>query len=270
MITIFGSHGYMGSALAVECSARGIQWQPGNRAHTGEMIHQIKHSVLVINAAAFIPSPSVDACSRFKNETVSGNVILPTYIKHICYEYGIPLIHLSTGCLFDEQREYSEKDTPTRGWDGHCGFYVGTKLMAESIVREWQRHYILRLRLPFDEVDHPRNYLSKLMAFDRVYDHVNSLTHRGDFAKWALSLWQNDAPYGTYHCCNRGRIAACDVVTAMSLRGMMPKQPEFVRDSGTTGAKLNVNKLSEVMNADVTVRPVHEAISESLGNWRHV
>src|SRR6476646_5658788 len=155
MILIFGVHGYMGSAIASECDRRGIEWERGK--HNEWDGDQLLRCELAINAAAYIPSPTVDACKDNPNQTITGNVLWPDKLARACDYCRIPLIHLSTGCVFDEQREYSEDDPPTRGYDGYCGFYVGTKLLAERLVREFEQHYILRLRLPFDEVAHPRN-----------------------------------------------------------------------------------------------------------------
>ena len=174
-------------------------------------------------------------------------------------------MHLSTGCLFDEQREYDEQDDTTRGWDGYCGFYVGTKLLAESIVHTYDKHYILRLRLPFDEVDHPRNYLTKLTKFDKVFQHVNSLTHRGDFAKWALDLWEKKAPFGTYHCVNSGQISAKALTMNLAMNGLIPSMPQFAVSPDTTGAWLSNAKLAAAIGP---VRSVHEAVAESISNWR--
>lgn len=265
MIIIFGSRGYVGSAIGTECGSRGLDWREGKRGATPDVLNQIQNVDLAINCAAYIPSPTVDACKLNKDETILGNVIWPYTLSEACQWADVPLIHLSTACLFDEQREYSETDSPTRDWNGYCGEYVGGKLLAEKLVSKNPKHYILRLRLPFDEVDHPRNYLSKLAKFDRVYEHLNSLTHRGDFAKWALDLWEQRGEFGTYHCVNQGQISAYDLVMAMSLRGMMAKVPEFVKSPGTTGARLSVDKL---LNAGVDVRPVSEAVMESLKNWK--
>lgn len=273
MILIFGSRGYMGSAIVRECERRGLPWLRGQREEIRwndeikGVINQLMTSraELVINAAAYIPMPTVDACKDHQNETIEGNVLWPLLLSQACAFVGKPLMHLSTGCLFDEQREYTEEDTPTRGWDGYCGFYVGTKLQAERWVAKFARCYILRLRLPFDEVDHPRNYLSKLTKFERVFEHVNSLTHRGDFAKWALDLWGKRAPFGTYHCVNTGQIEATAMVINMALKGMIPKMPTFVRSPETTGARLSNAKL---VSAIGPVRNVLEAVADSITHWR--
>lgn len=267
MITIFGSSGYMGSALVEECHRRKIKWKQGRHGSSAEAMEQIHGSDMVVNCCAFIPSPTVDACRFRKGETIVGNILWPYILRDACEWTGKPLAHLSTGCLFDEQREYTEGDAPTRGWDGYCGFYVGTKILCEQIVREYEKHYILRLRLPFDEIDHPKNYLTKLTKFEQVYEHTNSLTHRGDFAKWVLDLWENKAPWGTYNCVNEGQIPALDIAKKMLFRGIITKLPVFVKSEGTTGARLSCTKLQ---SAGVKVRPVEEAAADALKNWKHV
>ena len=260
MIQIWGSTGYMGSAIAAECERRGLKWIAGNR----RIPVPSAGCSLAINCAAYIPTPTVDACKLNKDETFLGNVIFPTLLSVACARCDIPLIHLSTACLFDEQHEYSETDASTRGWDGYCGFYVGTKLLTEKMISTITKHYILRLRLPFDESSHPRNYLNKLAGFNNVFEHVNSLTHRGDFAKWTLDLWEKRAPFGTYHCCNYGQISASEVVTKMLNKGIITKLPEFVDMPDTTGARLSVKKLT---GAGIKVRHVEEAVDEAINNY---
>lgn len=267
MIMIFGCTGYMGSAIAAECDRRGLEWLPGFRGSFMSVLGRLKEigPDLVINAAAFIPSPTVDACNNFKEYTIQGNVVLPQLLAMACDFSSVPLMHLSTGCLFDEQREYTEEDKPTRGWDGYCGFYVGTKLMAEANVRLCEEHYILRLRLPFDEVDHPRNYLSKLASFGRVFEHTNSLTHRGDFAKWALDLWEKRATFGTYNCVNTGQISAEDTIACLAYKGLIPAMQQLVKSPDTTGARLSNAKMVAAIGP---VRSVQEAVGSAVHNWK--
>lgn len=267
MILIYGSHGFMGSAIVDECQRRGLVCVRGHRDHIKDEVWKVAdHGGVVINAAAFIPSPTVDACKLHVGETLEGNVLFLALLRDECSRFNVPIMHLSTGCLFNEEREYTEDDQPTRGWDGYCGFYVGTKLMAEKLARQYDRHYILRLRLPFDGQNHPRNYLTKLLSFERVFLHINSLTHRGDFAKWVLDLWQNDAPHGTYHCVNKGHVSAAWLVSQLRLAGLMEKCPAFVETKDTSGAILSTAKLEAHVKE---VRSVVDAVQDSLKHWKH-
>lgn len=265
---LFGCTGFMGSAIAAECDRRGIEWCPGFRIPFSEVAERLIdiRPTLVINAAAYIPIPTVDECKNDLDRTIEGNVVWPSQLAYECKRHDILIAQLSTGCLFDERDEYTEESRPTRGWNGYCGTYVGTKLLAERLVRIHEKHYILRLRLPFDEVDNPRNYLSKLASFETVYDHVNSLTHRGDFAKWALDLWEKRAAFGTYHMVNTGQISAIETVADMINKGVKPPtMPKISKPNGTTGARLSNAKLVAAIGP---VRSVHEAVDDALNNWK--
>lgn len=272
-LLILGASGYLGSAFVRECEQRGLEFYAAHLAddcygdHPGlSTLMEQEKPTLVINCAAYIPSPTVDACKDHPFETWLSNASLPCLLAMTCQDYNVPLMHLSTGCLFDQQREYTEDDVPTRGWQGYCGFYVGTKIAAEQIVSKIPQHYILRLRLPFDEFDHPRNYLSKLASFKTVFDHVNSLTHRGDFVKAALDLWKLRAPFGTYHVACEGQVTARQLMMGMLSRGMVKLCPDIVEHE-MTGCRLSVAKLKA---AGVKVRTVEEALEESLDNWKKI
>jgi dTDP-4-dehydrorhamnose reductase len=262
-VIVFGVKGFIGSALLKECSRRGIECKRGVRGTVWGVKEQLIGCDLAVNCAAYIPVPSVDACKDNPDETIFGNVVWPSILRDACRAYSTPMVHLSTACLFDEQREYSETDTPTRGWNGHCGMYVGSKKLSERVVAEYDRHYILRLRLPFDEFNNPRNYLRKLLSFTSVFEHTNSLSHRGDFAKAALDLWELRAPYGIYHVANPGFITASETLMKMQNRGIFGVQHRMVA-SETTGCTLSVKKL---LDAGVKIRPVGEAVDDALKNW---
>lgn len=261
----------MADALFREMNTRGIEWLENSRPCENlgflQMMAMMSRQEidLVINTAAYVPLPSVDLCKIDPTRTILGNVAFPNMLANGCQQYSIPLMHLSTACLYDESREYTEEDEPTRGWNGYCGTYVGSKLAAESVVRDYPKHYILRLRLPFDEVDHPRNYLSKLASFGKIYNHLNSLTHRGDFASWTLDLWEKRAPFGTYHMVNTYQISASDTVHKLWESGIPLKDFVVVNPEGTTGARLSNAKL---VSAIGPVRSVQEAVADAINNWK--
>ena len=96
---------------------------------------------------------------------------------------------------------------------------------------------------------------------------MNSLTHRGDLAKWALDLWEKRAPFGTYHCVNSGQISAKAVTMNMGMQGLIPKLPEFAPSDDTTGAWLSNAKLAAAIGP---IRSVHEAVADAVNNWRKV
>ena len=49
--------------------------------------------------------------------------------------------------------------------------------MAEDCLNDVKKKYIWRIRLPFDEIDHPRNYLTKLMRFEKLVEAAGHGLH---------------------------------------------------------------------------------------------
>ena len=125
------------------------------------------------------------------------------------------------------------------------------------------QHYIWRLRIPFDQFDNPRNYLSKVQNYPKVYDNVNSLSHRGDFVAACLDLWQKRAPFGTYNVTNPGFVSTRQVV-AMIQRILKPaarpsSSGPTTRNSTGVAAKTPrsncVLDVSKLLAAGVTTPP---------------
>lgn len=273
MILLLGHTGYIGSAFVREIDRRKLKmtwFQSGHESYCkrdilAEGIRSAKPDV-IINCAAYIPKPSVALCNKNPSQTIGSNILLPGRLANIAQQLDIPFIHISTGCLYDDKRVYSEADPPQRGFGGHCGMYVGAKLWAEELVSEWHKHYILRIRLPFDEIDSDRNYLSKLARYDQIYDHVNSLTHRGDFVKAALDLYEAEAAFGIYNVVNDGGESAAVIAGQLISAGIRSKDKpvEFI-PGPCAGCVLSIDKLKSI---GVKMRPIHAAIEDAIKNWR--
>ncbi len=268
MIALIG-HGYIGSAFAKEINRLGLIHQHLSHEDVGGFWKAHEHfknhrPTLVINCAAFIPPESVSLCDKHPAETITGNTIFPAMLAHVCQDQGIPLAHISTGCLWSDGREHPEDDPPQRAFSGYCGFYIGAKILSEQCVRQYPQHYVWRIRLPFDEYDCARNYLRKLADFKEVFDHDNSLSHRGDFVRACLDLWKIRAPFGTYNVMNPGSVRAKNIIDRLLVKGIRSFPCKIV--SGVGGdTKVNVEKL---LSTGVSIRPVEEALSDSLNNWQ--
>jgi dTDP-4-dehydrorhamnose reductase len=260
-ILLLGSTGYIGSEFLRQIAKRG--WHVDVK-HYWEAPPIISGYDLCINAAAYVAQPSVSVCDAFKAATFIGNTCLPTRLAQVCEVGNVPLLHLSTACLYDEAKNYEETDRPTRSFDGHCGTYLLSKWLAEMEVTRWEKNLICRIRLPFDQFHNERNYLSKVIRYPQVYDHVNSLSHRADCVKAMLDLVTMRAPFGIYNICNPGQISARQVVAMLGKKGLLKQDPEFV-PGPCPGCTLSTEKL---LSAGVKIRPLEEAVVEAIENWQ--
>ena len=313
MILLLGATGYIGQAFGRELEKRGEKFAVLRRSDMDysrfdlllKHLQTVKPS-FVASAAGYTGKPNVDACETARAETLQGNTLLPQTIAHACAAAGIPWGHVSSGCIYSGAKiehegrmsvekdltrpdvkpliaknlavvhGFTETDEPNFSFrQPPCSFYSGTKALAEEAIAGIGRSYIWRLRIPFDEFDSPRNYLSKVQRYPKVYDNVNSVSHRADFVSACLDLWKLRAPFGIYNVTNPGFVTTREVVHAVE-RVLKPDRPfefwasdeEFYRVAAKTPRSNCVLDTSKLLAAGVKIRPVHEAIEDSLKHWQ--
>jgi len=313
MILLLGASGYIGAAFANELRRRRKDFLAVARKEVDYTrfdklldLLKAKKPEFLINAAGYTGKPNVDACELAKADTLAGNTLLPQTIAHACAAAGVPWGHVSSGCIFSgakivengkarvekdltrpELRALAEKspsaihgftetDTPNFSFrDGPCSFYSGSKALAEEAIAGIGRSYIWRLRIPFDEFDNARNYLSKVQRYAKVYDNVNSISHRADFVRACLDTWELRVPSGIYNVTNPGFVTTRQVVALIESR-LQPRRKfefwandaEFYATAGRTPRSNCVMDVSKLLAAGVKVRPVKEALEDSLKNWK--
>jgi len=313
MILLLGASGYIGEAFVRELQRRKSNFRPLSRKQVDYSRFDVLLKFLketkpefVVNVAGFTGKPNVDACEIARADTLAGNALLPQTIADACAACNIPWGHVSSGCVFsgakvtvngqtrtekdltrpdlrslveqspDAIHGFTETDTPNFTFrDPPCSFYSGTKALGEEAIAGIGQSYIWRLRIPFDEFDSMRNYLSKLQRYEKVYDNVNSISHRSDFARACLDLWDRRAPFGIYNVTNPGFVTTRQVVDLVEKILKPAKRfefwqndTEFYRRAAKTLRSNCVLDVSKLLATGVKVRPVIEAIEDSLRRWK--
>lgn len=311
MIVVLGASGYIGEAFVRELQKRGEAFLPISRAdlnyaNFGELLKFLRERkpAFLINTAGYTGKPNVDACETAKADTLAGNVLLPLTIAQACEVAGIPWGHVSSGCIYsgakvmeggkmrterdmtrpelralvekspEAIRGFTEEDAPNFSFRAPpCSFYSGAKALAEEAIAGVGKSYGWRLRIPFDEFDNARNYLSKVQRYPKVYDNVNSISHRADFVKACLDLWKRRAPFGVYNITNPGFVTTRRVVELLEEILRTGRRFEFwkndeefyrVAKAPRSNCVLDVSKL---LAAGVQLAPVEEALERALRQW---
>jgi dTDP-4-dehydrorhamnose reductase len=315
MILVLGATGYIGQAFATELRQRGITFVPLTRKALDytqfdllfDYVRKVKPE-LIINAAGYTGRPNVDACEMARADTFQGNTLFPQMVARVCLLTNTALGHVSSGCifsgakvlangerkveknlgdprlqqLFNTQPErfygFTELDEPNFSFRSPpCSFYSGTKALAEEGLRVFDHVYIWRLRIPFDEFDHPRNYLSKIQHYRKVYDNINSLSHRGDFVRACLDLWERRAPYGIYNVTNPGAVSTREVVEMIG-KILKPRRifefwkndAEFYSLAARTPRSNCILDVSRLQAAGVKIRSAKDALRSALLKWQPI
>ncbi|MCX6874500.1 MAG: sugar nucleotide-binding protein [Verrucomicrobia bacterium] len=313
MILLLGASGYIGHAFKEALQVRGEEFRTLSRSQLDYTRFEALYPFLkdhrpsfIVNAAGYTGKPNVDACETAKADTLLGNTLFPQALAHACAMLDIPWGHVSSGCIFvgcqvaTENGWVTEKDmtrpevralaktspAKLRGFDETmtpnfsfrdppCSFYSGTKALGEEVIRDVGNNYIWRLRIPFDEIDNQRNYLSKILRYAKTYDNLNSLSHRGDFVTACLDMWLDRVPFGTYNVTNPGFVSTGEVL-AMIKAILKPSRDfvfwkddaEFYRQGAVALRSNCIMDTTKLLAAGIRMRPVHAAIESALSNWQ--
>ncbi len=313
MILLLGASGYIGQAFERELQRRGVPFRSLSRRQVDytqfetlrKFLSETRPSFLV-NAAGYTGKPNVDACETARADTLQGNTLFPLTLAHACAVANVPWGHVSSGCIYagawvtENGQRCEEKDLmrpELRGLLGSnrnaitgflegdepnfsfrrppCSFYSGTKALAEEALAGASQAYVWRLRIPFDEIDNARNYLTKVQRYSKVYDNVNSLSHRGDFVRACLDLWERRAPFGTYNVTNPGFVTTRQVIERIE-KTLRPDRKfefwaddeEFYKVAAKTPRSNCVLDVSKLLATGVKLRSVEDALEDSLQSWK--
>lgn len=287
MILLLGGSGYVGSAYQRHFRKLGIMYESCGRADLDcRDLDSLtawlwrKRPEFLINAAGYTGRPNVDACEFHKAECLFANAVLPGMIRQACERVGVAWGHVSSGCIYNGARAdgsgFTEEDEPNFTFrHNNCSFYSGTKALAEEILQGAQQCYIWRLRIPFNNIDSPRNYLSKLMRYERLLDVRNSLSQLDEFVRATWECWQGRLPFGIYNVTNPGSVTTREVVQLILESGVVNKpfrffdsEEQFMREAAVTPRSNCVLDSSKIRSAGIQLTEVRDAIREALRTWQ--
>jgi len=288
MIVVLGGTGYVGQAICRTLEKRAedhLVLSRENLDYTNprtltEFLRESRPSFL-INAAGYTGVPNVDACERNRTECLEANAVLPGRIRQACEAAEVPWGHISSGCIYSGplpgNRGYKETDPPNFCFrSDNCSFYSGTKALGEECLDGAENLFVWRLRIPFSNIDSNRNYISKLLRYQRLLDARNSLTMLDEFAEACWKSYRRRFPFGTYNVTNTGAVTTRQVVEL--IRKHLPtkksfeffeNEEEFARDVAIAPRSNCILDNSKLRDCGIEMRPVVDAIEWSLMNWQH-
>jgi dTDP-4-dehydrorhamnose reductase len=287
MIYLLGGSGYVGGAYQALFRRKGMAFRNLRRSEVDYTDAGTLRAALLrdkpeflINAAGYTGKPNVDACELHKAECLLGNAVLPGIVAQACAEAGVPWGHVSSGCIYSGDgpggNGFTELDPPNFTFRaGPCSFYSGTKGLGEEVLAGQPSLFIWRLRIPFDSVDNPRNYLAKLMRYSRLLEATNSISQLDEFVEATLACWTRRVPFGVYNVTNPGRVTTREVVDLIRRSGVSSKEfsffsseAEFMQTAAKTPRSNCVLDSSKLEGAGIRLTPVREAVERDLRAWK--
>jgi dTDP-4-dehydrorhamnose reductase len=287
MFVLVGASGFIGSKFAEVLASRGLKFCGLSRTEVdyadASVLRdwmRVERPRFLINAAGYTGKPNVDACEHNKAECLMGNAVLPGRIREVCEEMGVPWGHVSSGCTFSGRRPdgggWLETDSPNFSFRSPpCSFYSGTKALGEEVLYGASDCYVWRLRIPFNHENTSRNYLRKLLNYDRLHEAENSVSHLDEFVEACLDCFEKGLEYGIYNMTNPGAVTTRQVTEWMLEEGVTTKEFDFfddeeafMQDAAATPRSNCVLDSSKLEAAGIFLRPVEEAIRRSLSEMK--
>jgi dTDP-4-dehydrorhamnose reductase len=283
MFVLVGSSGFIGSKFTEILAGRGLEFCGLSRTEVdyadASVLRdwmRVKRPRFLINAAGYTGKPNVDACEHHKAECLMGNAVLPGRIREVCEELSVPWGHVSSGCTYSGRRSdgggWLETDPPNFSFRSQpCSFYSGTKALGEEVLDGASNCYVWRLRIPFNHENTARNYLCKVLNYDRLLEAENSVSHLDEFVEACLDCFDKGVDYGIYNMTNPGAITTRQVTEWMLEEGITTKkfdffedEESFLRDAASTPRSNCVLDSGKLESAGIFLRPVEEAVRSSL------
>lgn len=226
---------------------------------------------LVLNAGGFT---KVDPAESQAEEAYALNRDGPAALARICASAGIPLIHVSTDCVFDGRKPapYTPEDIPNP-----LSVYGRSKLEGEEAVAiHCRKHLVVRVSWVFSE--HADNFVRTMLNLARqrqtisvVSDQTGYPTYCPDLAAGLLAMAEQvlaprfDA-WGTYHLAGRAETDRASMAEAIfaesrSLGGPSAKVVPILTRNYPTPAE-------RPLNARLACEKAGENFGLQLPDWR--
>lgn len=140
------------------------------------------------------------------------NSEVPKQLSMIANELNIPLVHFSTGYVFNgEQLGYKESDLPDP-----ISVYAKSKLAGEQeVLQSCEKGYVIRTNSVFGQAG--TSAMSKASFIDKVIekakttneltlvdDEILSVAYTPDLVKFVITVINEGYPKGVYHAVNEG------------------------------------------------------------------
>ncbi len=253
-----GKTGWFGQKIVKLLQEQGHQAICGearleNRESTIAEIERINPD-FVINSAGITGRPNIDWCEDHRPETIRANIIGALNLADVTFLKGIHLTHIGTGCYYDydeahpkySNKGFKEEDAPNH----YTSFYCESKIYFEKLVMNYPHILHLRVRMPVTSDWHPRNFIVKIITYERVINEPNSLSILEDLLPIALDMTLKGKK-GDYNFVNPGVMSHNEILELykeivdpnFTWKNFTVAEQDKVLKAGRSNCELDVTKL---------------------------
>jgi 3,5-epimerase/4-reductase len=143
-------------------------------------------------------------------ENVRDNLYSPLVLAILSKKYNIHFTYLGTGCIFDYDDEHTIYSKSKFDENNKPNFFGSSYSIVKGFTDELMHLFDdsvlnLRIRMPITDKLEPRNFITKILSYEKICSIPNSMTVLDDLLPIALDLAINNKT-GTINLTNPGVI----------------------------------------------------------------
>jgi dTDP-4-dehydrorhamnose reductase len=227
IILIYGSNGWIGKQFCQYLDSIRVNYIKGNSRVSN--VQELTAEIDTINPThivSFIGRTSGTYNNEYINTidylekpgnlvvNINDNLFSPMVLAILTNERNIHFTYLGTGCIFD----YSDPNNTDEMWDENDlpnffgSSYSIVKGYTDRLMHLFKNVLNLRIRMPITDKLDQKNFLSKILKYDKICSIPNSMTVLADFYPFWYKLI-TESKTGTYNCTNPGIISHNEILS---------------------------------------------------------
>jgi dTDP-glucose 4,6-dehydratase len=152
-------------------------------------------------------------------ENVRDNLFSPLLLAEICSKRSIHYTYLGTGCIFkfDEQHPFGQESRGNGFTEESLPNFFGSsysvvKGFTDRLMHLYDKSVLnLRIRMPITGEKNGRNFITKIVTYEKVCSVPNSMTVLPELLPYALQMMQRGVT-GTVNLTNPGLISHNEIL----------------------------------------------------------
>ena len=292
-ILVYGSNGWIGRQIIKIIEKHNINFYCGKSRvdNKNELIREIdtvqpSHIISLIgrthgtiNGKTYTTIDYLEQKNKI-NENIRDNLYSPLFLAEICRKKKIHYTYLGTGCIFSydkfhsyglETNGFTEDDTP----NFFGSSYSIVKGFTDRLMHYYTNVLNLRIRMPITGEKHPRNFITKIVNYDRVCSVPNSMTVLPELLGYVLDMMMKKQT-GTINLTNPGLISHDEILcmykeivdTTFTWKSFSQTEQRSILDADRSNNFLDTTKLEylypKVSNIKDAVRKCLMEYKENL------
>jgi 3,5-epimerase/4-reductase len=154
-------------------------------------------------------------------ENIRDNLYSPLNLALLANKYSCHYTYLGTGCIFnydelhkfeEEVNGYNDEDLPNFYGSSYSTVKGFTDRLMISLCNFNNFNVLnLRIRMPITNIDHPRNFITKIITYEKICSIKNSMSVLPDLLPILIDMMEKNIK-GTFNFTNPGIISHNEIL----------------------------------------------------------